>query len=197
MPPYTHLHTELSTNPVKQRGIYHNRSVHLLNRDCAFPLASPPRPSDNPRGLRMHKRFRRSVVRSVRRGFWDSGKAVGIVLTIIVVGYCRHHPIEIERFIGMIDKREPVPCLLQRAHVWGHTPLPELLGELITADEPADGNGRQCARANGAVQTDVYVGRGDSDYVSGAGHYAGAIKQRARQQRARRRIINCLADNRG
>lgn len=42
----------------------------------------------------------------------------------------------------------------------------------------ADGDGRQCARANGAVQTDVYVGGGDSDYVSGADPYDGALRQR-------------------
>lgn len=40
-------------------------------------------------------------------------------------------------YLQRAEPHSPVPYLLQRAHVWGHTPLPELLSELITADEPA------------------------------------------------------------
>lgn len=40
-------------------------------------------------------------------------------------------------YLQRVEPHSPVPYLLQRAHVWGHTSLPELLNELITADEPA------------------------------------------------------------
>ena len=43
----------------------------------------------------------------------------------------------IAEYLQRIEPHSPVPYLLQRAHVWGHTPLPELLGELISGDEAA------------------------------------------------------------
>lgn len=40
-------------------------------------------------------------------------------------------------YLQRVEPHSPVPYLLQRAHVWGHTPLPELLGELINGDDAA------------------------------------------------------------
>ena len=40
-------------------------------------------------------------------------------------------------YLQRLEPHSPVPYLLQRAHVWGHTPLPELLNELISGDESA------------------------------------------------------------
>lgn len=40
-------------------------------------------------------------------------------------------------YLQRVEPHSPVPYLLQRAHIWGHTPLPELLNELISSDESA------------------------------------------------------------
>lgn len=44
---------------------------------------------------------------------------------------------QVADYLARTEPHSPVPYLLQRAYIWGHTPLPELLNELITGDESA------------------------------------------------------------
>ncbi|EPF6162199.1 type VI secretion system ImpA family N-terminal domain-containing protein [Citrobacter sedlakii] len=44
---------------------------------------------------------------------------------------------QIADYLQSTEPHSPVPYLLQRACVWGNTPLPELLNELISGDEAA------------------------------------------------------------
>ncbi len=51
-------------------------------------------------------------------------------------------------YLQHTEPHSPVPYLLQRAFAWGHTPLPELLNELICSDDAA----RQLWRQLGVLQ---------------------------------------------
>ncbi len=44
---------------------------------------------------------------------------------------------QVADYLARTEPHSPVPYLLYRAFAWGHTPLPELLSELISSDEPA------------------------------------------------------------
>lgn len=44
---------------------------------------------------------------------------------------------QVADYLQRTEPHSPVPYLLQRAFVWGNTPLPELLNELISGDEAA------------------------------------------------------------
>ena len=44
---------------------------------------------------------------------------------------------QVADYLARTEPHSPVPYLLHRAFAWGHTPLPELLSELISSDEPA------------------------------------------------------------
>lgn len=44
---------------------------------------------------------------------------------------------QVASYLQRTEPHSPVPYLLERAWVWGHTPLPELLQELISGDESA------------------------------------------------------------
>lgn len=44
---------------------------------------------------------------------------------------------QVADYLARTEPHSPVPYLLYRAHAWGHTPLPELLSELINSDESA------------------------------------------------------------
>ena len=44
---------------------------------------------------------------------------------------------QVADYLARTEPHSPVSYLLYRAFAWGHTPLPELLSELISSDEPA------------------------------------------------------------
>lgn len=44
---------------------------------------------------------------------------------------------QVADYLARTEPHSPVPYLLYRAYAWGHTPLPELLSELINSDESA------------------------------------------------------------
>lgn len=44
---------------------------------------------------------------------------------------------QVADYLARTEPHSPVPYLLYRAYTWGHTPLPELLSELINSDESA------------------------------------------------------------
>ncbi|QLO45049.1 type VI secretion system ImpA family N-terminal domain-containing protein [Citrobacter freundii] len=44
---------------------------------------------------------------------------------------------QVADYLARTEPHSPVPYLLYRAFAWGHTPLPELLNELISSDESA------------------------------------------------------------
>ncbi|HFZ8996681.1 TPA: type VI secretion system protein TssA [Citrobacter freundii] len=44
---------------------------------------------------------------------------------------------QVADYLQRTEPHSPVPYLLHRAYIWGHTPLPELLNELLVSDESA------------------------------------------------------------